>query len=161
MLGGIIKVLVEFSNKLQESLSVDRNALNVLENTKALYVPTLNEVRAFLMQTLSAYKETEENTGSYQVLKKLDAYCTAQITKLNESIVRLDEKVKAQEAMLSLFNTCVENYKADESKLVKIVEEAKDDPSLLDPKKRAKLGKRPERVALLRAAKEKLGEVNV
>jgi len=152
-------VLVEFSNKLQENLDVDRRTLRVLENTKTLYVSTLNEVRAFLMQALSAYKESEENSGSYQALKKLDIYSASQIAKLNENILRLDEKVKVQEEMIILYNTCVENYKLDELKLAKIVEEAKDNPSLLDPKARAKLGKRPERVALLRAAKEKLGEV--
>ena len=153
-------MLVEFSNKLQESLDIDKRSLVALENTKLLYVPTLNEVRVFLMQALGSYKETEESTGSYQALKKLDTYCASQITKLNENILRLDEKVKVQESMISLFNTCVENYKADELKLAKIVEEAKDNPASLDPKKRVKLGKRPERVALLRAAKEILGEEN-
>lgn len=151
-------MLVEFTNKINEDLDVSRRSLTSLKNSQTLFTSTLNEIRAFLGQATAAFKE-EENTGSYQAIKKLDIYCQNQVKNLNETIIRLDEKVKVQEAVLSLYQHCVDSKALDENKLEKIVEEAQKDPDLLDPIKRARSGKKPERIALLRAAEKKLSEV--
>ena len=151
-------MLVEFTNKINEDLDVSRRSLTSLKNSQTLFTSTLNEIRAFLGQATAAFKE-EESTGSYQAIKKLDIYCQNQVKNLNETIIRLDEKVKVQEAALNLYQRCVDSKALDEKKLEKIVEEAQKDPELLDPIKRARSGKKPERIALLRAAEKKLSEV--